>query len=45
MTGRVAHMVDNFHYLPGLINRVSTFSKKILGATRLDDPTVIALEF
>jgi predicted dehydrogenase len=45
MTGRVVHMVDNFHYLPGPINRVSTFSKKILGATRLDDATVIALEF
>jgi predicted dehydrogenase len=45
MTGRVVYMVDNFHYLPGPINRVSTFSKKILGATRLDDATVIALEF
>lgn len=45
MTGRGVHMVDNFHYLAGPIKRVSTFSKKILGATRLDDATAIALEF
>ncbi|MBT3821149.1 MAG: Gfo/Idh/MocA family oxidoreductase [Nitrospinaceae bacterium] len=45
MTGRGVHMIDNFHYLAGPIKRVSTFSKKILGATQLDDATVISLEF
>ncbi|MEE9255672.1 MAG: Gfo/Idh/MocA family oxidoreductase, partial [bacterium] len=45
MTGRGVHMVDNFHYLAGPVKRVFAFSKKLLGATRLDDVTTIGLEF
>jgi predicted dehydrogenase len=45
MTGRGVHMVDNFHYLAGPVKRVIAFSKKVLGATRLDDITSIGLEF
>ncbi|MEK6710327.1 MAG: Gfo/Idh/MocA family oxidoreductase, partial [Nitrospinota bacterium] len=44
LMGRGVHIVDNFLYLAGPVRRAAAFSKKLLGASALDDATVIALE-
>lgn len=45
MTALGVHMIDTFRYLAGPIDRVSVMSKQLWGAGRLDDITVIAMEF
>jgi predicted dehydrogenase len=45
MTGLGVHMVDSLIYLVGRPARVAAFSKQILGRSKLDDATVIILEF
>lgn len=45
MTALGVHMVDNLHYLAGPMNRVSAFSKSLLGAGNLDEITTVAVEF
>ncbi|MPZ74394.1 MAG: hypothetical protein GEU74_14415 [Nitriliruptorales bacterium] len=45
MTALAIHLVDTYRYLAGPIERVAVFSKQLWGAGRLDDITVVALEF
>jgi predicted dehydrogenase len=45
MTALAIHLVDTYRYFAGPIERVSVFSKQLWGAGRLDDITVVALEF
>ena len=45
MTALAIHLVDTYRYLAGPIARVSVFSKQLWGAGRLDDISVVALEF
>lgn len=45
MTALAIHLVDTYRYLAGPIERVSVLSKQLWGAGRLDDITVVALEF
>jgi len=45
MTGMGVHQIDNMHYLIGPIKRVAAKSNSLLKRTRLDDATVLVLEF
>ena len=45
MTALGVHIVDNFHYLAGPIERVSCFSKQVEGITGIDDVTMAMFEF
>jgi predicted dehydrogenase len=45
MTGMGVHQIDNMHYLIGPIKRVAARSNRLVKKTRLDDATVLALEF
>ncbi len=45
MTALAIHLVDTYRYFAGPIERVSVFSKQLWGAGRLDDISVVALEF
>ena len=45
MTALAIHLVDTYRYFAGPIERVSVLSKQLWGAGRLDDITVVALEF
>ena len=45
MTALAIHLVDTYRYFAGPIARVSVFSKQLWGAGRLDDISVVALEF
>lgn len=45
MTGLGVHMIDTFRYFAGPIDRVFVMSKQLWAAGRLDDITVIAMEF
>ena len=45
MTALAIHLVDTYRYFAGPISRVSVFSKQLWGAGRLDDISVVALEF
>jgi predicted dehydrogenase len=45
MTALGVHMIDTFRYLAGPIERVSVMSKQLWGAGRLDDITVVTMEF
>ena len=45
MTALAIHLVDTSRYLAGPSARVSVLSKQLWGAGRLDDITVVALEF
>jgi predicted dehydrogenase len=45
MTGMGVHQIDNMHYLIGPVKRVAARSNRLVKKTRLDDATVLALEF
>lgn len=45
MTSLGVHMADNLHFLGGPVERVSVFSRQVLGATATDDVTTYVLEF
>jgi predicted dehydrogenase len=45
MTALGVHMIDTFRYFAGPIERVFVMSKQLWAAGRLDDITVIAMEF
>ncbi len=45
MSALGVHTVDTFNYLAGPAARVFAFSKRIIGATALDDATAVTIEY
>lgn len=45
MTALGIHVIDTFRYLAGPIERVAVMSKQLWGASRLDDVSVVIMEF